>query len=473
MLTEGRFTLRLLLAFIAVAVAFVGSSLYSNWLTLKIEGESQSQMTNALPSIDYLTKAADQLRDLEAATDDYADLPPQERAPARLDLQRRWKLIDAELTGYLKLPSFADERQQYAEIPPALRALDESVQQLFLDVESGDRERARTTADDVVRVRANGAAQSLRRLVRLNAVEAYQSSLRIQDTRRRAVTFDTLLNTLSVIMTAVIGLWMWRVFRTFSRLQARHAELVQRRADELELFARRVAHDLLSPLSSLTFCLTAFKPAAETDTKLQNALGRARQCVVRARGLVDNVFDFARSGGAPLPEARADVREVVEEVVEEALAVDPTERAEISVPELPPLAVRCTSGVLTSILGNLVRNAIKFMRDSEVRRIAIRVRDAGDHVAFEVEDTGPGVDPTVADTIFMPYVRGQGVTQPGLGLGLATVKRFCEAYGGTVGFQTTPGQGSVFRFTLPKAEEASREAPLESLKLLREAAGEG
>jgi signal transduction histidine kinase len=182
--------------------------------------------------------------------------------------------------------------------------------------------------------------------------------------------------------------------------------------------------------------------------------------VLRAQGLVDNVFDFARSGGAPSPDAAAGVLEVVDQVVEEARSVDPAERPEIQVGPLPDCAVRCSRGVLSSILGNLVRNAIKFMRDSAERRISIRVVEVGDAVRFEVEDTGPGVPPGLEEAIFLPYVRGEGVTQPGLGLGLATVRRFCEAHGGTAGVRSTSGRGSVFFFTLPRAaEKAAGEAP--------------
>ncbi len=222
------------------------------------------------------------------------------------------------------------------------------------------------------------------------------------------------------------------------------------------MFSRRVAHDLLSPLSSLTFSLSAFKKAAVGDPKLEHALVRARQSVLRAQQLVDSVFEFARSGGAPDPTARTSIVDAVEAVVEEARALSPEERADIDVAPMPACAVRCSRGVLASILGNLVRNAIKYMRDSAVRSVSIRVAEVGELVRFEVEDTGPGIPAGIEATLFQPYVRGDGVTQPGLGLGLATVKRFCEAYGGAVGVRSTEGRGSVFFFTLPKA------APVES-----------
>jgi signal transduction histidine kinase len=123
--------------------------------------------------------------------------------------------------------------------------------------------------------------------------------------------------------------------------------------------------------------------------------------------------------------------------------------------------------VLTSILGNLVGNAVKFMRDSSERRITLRVVESGDEVRFDIEDTGPGVPAGLEDAIFLPYVRGEGVTQPGLGLGLATVRRFCEAHGGTVGVRSTSGRGSAFFFTLPRAaqQEQRAEAPVSAKRV--------
>jgi signal transduction histidine kinase len=471
-LAESRVSLRLFAAFLAVALAFVGSSVYVNWLSFEIGSESRQLTTNALPSVEHLIGAVDRLRDLEAATDDYPDVPLAERAQARVGIEELWKEIDAELAAYIELPAYPGERELYAEVPASLRDLGGAIQRLFEDTEARDREQARMTADRDVRSRANRAAGLLRRIVRFNTAQAADGSARIEQTRRKSLVVDAVLNAVVVGLTVALAFWIWRIFRSHSQLLRVHAELVERRADELELFGRRVAHDLLSPLASLTYCLAAFKPVSEGDPRLEGALSRARQCVQRAQLLVDNVFDFARSGGAPSPDAYVDVREVVEQVVEEARAVDPSERPEVQVGPMPEVAVQCTRGVLASILGNLMRNAIKYMRDSALRRIVVRVVEAGPAVRFEIEDTGPGVPPGLEEAIFEPYVRAEGVTQPGLGLGLATVKRFCEAYGGKVGVGSASGAGSVFSFTLPRAPSRSLPAlPPESGRMLRGATG--
>ncbi len=112
--------------------------------------------------------------------------------------------------------------------------------------------------------------------------------------------------------------------------------------------------------------------------------------------------------------------------------------------------VACSPGVLTSCIGNLVRNAIKYMGDAAVRRVVVRVRGAPDGVRVEVEDTGPGLPPGAETRVFDVFVRADRSGQPGLGLGLATVKRLVEAYGGQVGVMSTP-HGSTFWFELPRA----------------------
>jgi signal transduction histidine kinase len=117
-----------------------------------------------------------------------------------------------------------------------------------------------------------------------------------------------------------------------------------------------------------------------------------------------------------------------------------------------PIFLPCSEGVLSSIILNLIRNALKYILDGldSVRYINIRVRDLVNFVRVEVEDNGPGIEPGKLKSIFEPYFRAS-TSRPGLGLGLATVKRFVEAHGGKLGVSSHLGKGSCFWFELPKA----------------------
>jgi signal transduction histidine kinase len=106
------------------------------------------------------------------------------------------------------------------------------------------------------------------------------------------------------------------------------------------------------------------------------------------------------------------------------------------------------------LLTNLVRNSLKYMGDSPVRRVHLGVRARRNCVAFEIADSGPGVPEELGDKIFEPYVRGKQMAakRTGIGLGLATVKRLVIAHGGAVGVRRSHLGGALFWFELPRAE---------------------
>ena len=449
---KSDYSRQLFLAFAAVALAFVSSTVFVTWRSRAIEAETEALTGNALPSIEVLSTATDTLRDLEAASDDYPDLSHEKQPAARQNIERLWRDVDADLAKYVALPRFPGERELYdGNVPAALRAFEESLAHLFLLVELNHPEEARLAADREVRTSANRLAGHLRHLVQLNSGEAFASGRAIRESRDRFTRTALLLDGAALLLAVGAAVWMRRIFKAHTELMDVHAQLVEGRAAELELFGRRVAHDLLSPLSALSFCLGAFKRASETDPKLADALRRARSCVTRAQNMVDGIFEFSRAGGRPERGERSDVAEIVAQVTEEVRSTEGGDEVEIVVEPLAAKEVACSRGVVTSIVSNIVRNAVKYMSDSELKRIAIRAHPEGSILRVEVEDTGPGVPAGLERDIFEPYVRAEGVTQPGLGLGLATVKRLCEAYGGGVEVRSMAGRGSIFSFTLPRA----------------------
>jgi signal transduction histidine kinase len=119
--------------------------------------------------------------------------------------------------------------------------------------------------------------------------------------------------------------------------------------------------------------------------------------------------------------------------------------------------------VLLSLLGNLLRNAIKYLGTAQIREVELRVHcSRDDRVVFEVEDTGPGIPTDLGASIFDPYVRGVHTGVPGIGLGLATVKRLVESHGGTVGVRRGEKGGALFWFEL--GEAGAPPAPVERRK---------
>lgn len=449
MSTETGISRRLFVAFAVIAIAFIASGAYANWVSVRIDAESDALVTNAMPSIDHLGAALSAVSRLEVATEEYVALDASERPAGRAHVEELQSRRDAELAKYKALPTYPGEDALYQDEPNNMRALDSAVRHVLAAGDSEDAPGGHAAIERELRPRANQSSGLLRQLIRLNAAQASDGIARIRSTRRSVATAAFVLNGITLALTVLMAVWLWRMFLSSSRLQADHARLSERRAQELEAFGSRVAHDMLSPLSSLTFCLGAFRAPSERDPKLQDAMRRSLQCIARARELVNGLFDFARAGGEPEPDGQADVADVVHQVLEEARASELADDTEIDIAPVPSCVARCTPGVLASILGNLVRNALRYTRDAAVRRVAIRVLPAAGYVRVEVEDTGPGIAPGFERVIFEPYTRGPSSQDGGLGLGLATVKRLCEAHGGNVGVRPAPTGGSIFAFTLP------------------------
>jgi chemotaxis family two-component system sensor kinase Cph1 len=105
---------------------------------------------------------------------------------------------------------------------------------------------------------------------------------------------------------------------------------------------------------------------------------------------------------------------------------------------------------LLVLFQNLISNAIKFRTD-QAPRIHLSARKQADGWLFSVRDEGLGIDPAYQKGIFEPFRRlsHQQDRYPGTGMGLAVCRRIVENHRGRIWFDSQPGRGSTFYFTLP------------------------
>ena len=105
-------------------------------------------------------------------------------------------------------------------------------------------------------------------------------------------------------------------------------------------------------------------------------------------------------------------------------------------------------GKLRQVLVNLLGNAVKFTEEGEVV-LRVRAQEDGGYY-FEVEDTGPGIEPQQQAVLFKPFQQGElGARQGGTGLGLSIARRHVDLMGGRLQLESVPGQGARFFFALP------------------------
>ena len=119
------------------------------------------------------------------------------------------------------------------------------------------------------------------------------------------------------------------------------------------------------------------------------------------------------------------------------------------------LRVYADKNMLDSVLRNLISNAIKFTPSGG--SVVVGASERGDHAEVSVRDNGIGMSPSTLQHLFRldAYHTTPGTdAEKGNGLGLILCKEFVEKNGGTLRVESTEGQGTTFRFTVPAADHA-------------------
>ena len=431
---------RLVVSYVLAVGCFVGSTLYSEAISRSVSDAALSIATNAMPSIENLTNTRAELRQLDLALSRYAET----RSLAdREEVMATRTRIESAFERYLGLPVYPGERLLMADMHHSLAAVERTVD----DVLAGRV----VDPHDTFAGAMNAATESVRRTVDFNADRGRELAIRIERGHKHAWRAALLLDLLSTLFTALAAFFTLRTLAHYSRVVDERNRLAARRAEELEMFAGRVAHDVLGPLSATRMAI-GFVSGRIDEPVLRRSLDRGERGIARVAVIVDGLLRFARAGAQPEPGVSSALAPVLEGVIGDLQPLAAEAHITLTLHAPPSCRVFGHAGVIASVVENLVRNAIKYMGDAAERRIDVRVAAREQRVRIEVTDTGPGIAPSLLETIFDPHVRGKTHGQPGIGLGLATVKRIVESHGGSVGVRSRLGGGSTFWCELPRAD---------------------
>ncbi len=229
---------------------------------------------------------------------------------------------------------------------------------------------------------------------------------------------------------------------------AAQRELMQLRTDLVSAFS----HDLRTPLGAIVSYAHILKDELGNSASpegLRRAIERIITNAERLNRLVSDMMGSQQGDGAtPLQVSRFAPEALVTEL---QLELDQAVRRRPVVldwevdPHTPPLLT--DTAKLTSIVRNLVSNAIKFTARGSVR-IHISYDPAAAAHRIEVTDTGHGIPPDVLPHIFQRFYHGTQ-SGAGFGFGLFIVKRFTELLGGTIHVESEVGRGTRFVVTVP------------------------
>lgn len=237
------------------------------------------------------------------------------------------------------------------------------------------------------------------------------------------------------------------------RVSGQRRQELQRANDELQAFAYSVSHDLRAPLRAvqgMALALTEdYGPQLEPGAR--QYLERIMAASTRMDALVRDLLEYSRISRTDFELAPVDLRPLLQEA-QSLISADAEQAHAVIQVEGPMTGVLANRRLLMQVLTNLLGNAIKFVGPGVQPVVRVSVETLDGFVRVSVSDNGIGIPPQYQDKIFRMFERLHSTDEyPGTGIGLAIVQKAMMQMKGTVGVESTPGQGSRFWIQLPKA----------------------
>jgi two-component system phosphate regulon sensor histidine kinase PhoR len=222
-------------------------------------------------------------------------------------------------------------------------------------------------------------------------------------------------------------------------------------------FVTNAAHELRTPLTSLRGYAETLLEGGLDDAEHREAFVRViRDQAVRLEELLEDLLSLAEleRPGARLKSAPCDLRAIAERQVAAYRARAARAGLTLELEPGPQVELEADAARLDQVIANLVDNAVMY---TEHGTVAVRVGVEGGRAWCEVSDSGSGIPESEVPRIFERFYRvdkARAREKGGTGLGLSIVKHIVTLHGGEVAVRSRPGEGSTFRFTLPRSRAA-------------------
>jgi light-regulated signal transduction histidine kinase (bacteriophytochrome) len=220
-------------------------------------------------------------------------------------------------------------------------------------------------------------------------------------------------------------------------------------SQELAAFTYSVSHDLRAPLRAITgFSDALFEDyGASLEPAALDYLKRVREAAAQMEHFINGLVELSRVSRAELRHRPVDVSRVAEAIATNLKASDASRKVTWTI--APGLTVSGDEALLETCFEHLLKNSWNFTSRKEAAVIAVGVEQREGRPVIFVRDNGAGFDPAHADRLFGPFQRLHSQEDfPGVGMGLALVRRIITRHGGRVSAAGQPGQGATIYIDL-------------------------
>ncbi|MFO7998328.1 MAG: PAS domain S-box protein [Bacteroidales bacterium] len=235
-------------------------------------------------------------------------------------------------------------------------------------------------------------------------------------------------------------------------------------------FLANISHEIRTPMNGILGFSELLKSPGISSDRQEKYIDIIEKSGQRMLDIINDLVDISKieSGLIEVVPSLTDITALFEEIYGFFLP-EAEQRGiglRLSLPSPPEAFMIITDRQkLSSVLTNLLKNAIKFTKEGHIE---VGYRRSAGHLAFFVQDSGPGIPPDMQEAIFDRFVQvnaSDGDVLGGSGLGLAISRAFVELMGGKIRVESTPGKGARFEFTLPlKASELIQKGAKEEQK---------
>ena len=251
----------------------------------------------------------------------------------------------------------------------------------------------------------------------------------------------------SIVLLTVIAFFAYTLF----------VILKQKRLSEIQKdFINNMTHEFKTPIATIAVSAEVLKDVniISQPERLRNYAGIIEKENIRLKQQVERVLQMARldKEDIGMKKELLDIHQIVQDSIRNyAMALEERKGKLKSELAATRSQIRGDKFHLTSVLNNLIDNAIKYCR--EIPSITIRTFDRNDGCIIEVRDNGIGIGPENQRRIFQKFYRvptGNVHDVKGFGLGLSYAKTIVEAHGGEISVQSELGMGCSFQIYIPR-----------------------